>query len=410
MITRRSFIAAAPFVASSRVLGANDRLKLAVVGVGGRAKWLLKNEEFPQADFVAFADCFAPRLAEAKAIKESLSKAEGFTDYQRMFERAKPDAVFVETTTHARVLIAIQAMQAGCDVYAEKPMALTIQEGRVLVNAARHYKRVTQVGTQQRSIPINAWASRRIREGLLGRVHTVVVCNFEAPKLWSPQPEQPKPEGLDWDQWCNQTELRPYHKDLQARWAWWRDYDGGGQSWGVTGWGTHSLDQVHCALGKDDTGPVQIWPEEGGAECRVSMRYADGAILRLVGKKRPDDHSDLGAIFIGENSTLEIKRGTLVAADKGLLAGAPPDTVEGPGENRWHIENFLDCVRTRKRTNADAEVGQRSTTVCCLVNIAREMGRLLQWDPVAERFVNDEEANRQLARPRRKGYELPRIG
>jgi predicted dehydrogenase len=209
--------------------------------------------------------------------------------------------------------------------------------------------------------------------------------------------------------WCNQTELRPYHRDLQTRWAWWRDYDGGGQSWGVTGWGTHSLDQVHCALGKDDTGPVEIWPEEPGQEGRVTMRYADGTLLRLVGKKRPKDHSDLGAIFHGENGVLEIKRGLLVG-DAGLREGAPPDTIEGPGENAWHIQNFLNAVRTRKATNADAEVGHRSTTVCCLVNICRDLGRRLEWDPVKEQFVNDAEANLHVSRPRRKGYELPAVG
>ncbi len=407
---RRNFLlSAAPLILPRRVFGANDRLKLAVIGLGNRAKWLLKNEEFPQADFVAFSDCNAPRMDEARQIKPSLERAKTFVEFRTMIEREKPDAVFVETTTHARVWVAMQAMQMGVDVYAEKPMSLTIAEGRAMADAAKKWKRVVQVGTQQRSIPINEWASRRIREGLLGRVHTVVVCNFEAPKVWEPKPAQPIPEGLNWDVWCNQTELRPYHRDLQTRWAMWRDYDGGGQSWGVTGWGTHSLDQVHCALGKDDTGPVEIWPEEPGQEGRVTMRYADGTLLRLVGKKRPEDHSDLGAIFHGENGTLEIKRGLLVG-DAELRKGAPPDTIEGPGENAWHIQNFLNAVRTRKAANADAEVGHRSTTVCCLVNICRDLGRRLQWDPVKEQFVNDAEANLHVSRPRRKGYELPALG
>ncbi len=409
MLRRNFLLSAAPLILPRRVFGANDRLKLAVIGLGGRAKWLLKNEEFPQADFVAFSDCHEPRMNEARQIKPSLERAKTFVEFRTMIEREKPDAVFVETTTHARVWVAMQAMQMGVDVYAEKPMSLTIAEGRAMADAAKKWKRVVQVGTQQRSIPINEWASRRIREGLLGRVHTVVVCNFEAPKVWEPKPAQPIPEGLNWDVWCNQTELRPYHRDLQTRWAWWRDYDGGGQSWGVTGWGTHSLDQVQCALGKDDTGPVEIWPEEPGQEGRVTMRYADGTLLRLVGKKRPEDHSDLGAIFHGENGTLEIKRGLLVG-DAELRKGAPPDTIEGPGENAWHIQNFLNAVRTRKPANADAEVGHRSTTVCCLVNICRDLGRRLEWDPVKEQFVNDAEANLHVSRPRRKGYELPAVG
>jgi hypothetical protein len=187
---------------------------------------------------------------------------------------------------------------------------------------------------------------------------------------------------------------------------WW-DYDGAGQSWGVTGWGTHSLDQVQCALGTDDTGPVELWPESESLTAAVTARYANGTLLKMEGPKR--DHADLGAIFIGEKGKIEIKRGTCVADPPDLLKDAPPDTPEGPGENRYHIGNFLDCIRTGKLPNAHAEVGHRSTTLCHLVNMCRDLGRKLQWDPVAERFIGDEQANALLSRPRRKGYELPKI-
>jgi len=130
-------------------------------------------------------------------------------------------------------------------------------------------------------------ASKLVREGAIGKVHTVVACNFAGPKVWKPRdtPDD-KPADLDWDQWCNQTELRPYYLELYAAWSDWSDYDGGGQVWGVTGWGTHSLDQVQCALGTDDTGPVEIWPEEQGPRCRITMRYANGTLLKLEGKNR----------------------------------------------------------------------------------------------------------------------------
>jgi predicted dehydrogenase len=404
-MNRRHFITTA--LSAARVFGANDRLRLGFIGLGGRARWLLQNEEFPAADIVAFADCDSTRCDIAAKIKPSLEKAARYPDYRRLLDKEKLDAVFVETCTHSRVLIAIHAMQAGLNVYAEKPVALTVEEGRALVNAAKRYKKVVQAGTQQRSIPINAWASKLVREGGLGKVHTVLACNFEPPKRWTPQPEQPKPEGLDWDQWCNQTELRPYHKDIQHKWAWWWDYDGGGQSWGVSGWGTHALDQVQCALGTDDTGPVEIWPEGEGQEAPVIMRYASGTLLKMTGVKRPD-HSDLGAIFIGDKGKLEIKRGILVGEPE-LLKGAPEVTPEGPGENRWHIANFLDCIRTGKQTNAHVEAAHRSTTVCHLMNICRDMGRKLKWDPATERFLDDAQANSTLARPRRQGYELPRL-
>ena len=406
---RRNFLqatAAAPLVVPSRVFGANDRIRLGFIGLGGRARWLITNEEYPGAEIAAVADCYLPRCYEAAKLREAGERWGKYQDYRRMFDKEKLDAVFVETTTHARVLVAIHALQAGLDVYAEKPLTLTVAEGRTLVRVVRKYKRVLTTGTQQRSMPRNIYASKLVREGAIGKVHTVIACNFTGPARWTPKAEQSLPEGLDWDQWCNQTELRPYHKDLQTRWALWWDYDGGGQSWGVTGWGTHSLDQVQCALGTDETGPVEIWPEESGPECKVTLRYSSGTLLKLE-EPIKKDHSQLGAIFVGEKGAIQILRGTYVAVPEDLLKGAPEATPEGPGEDRYHIENFLECIRTRKRPNADVEIGHRSTTVCHLINICREVGRKLRWDPEAEKFVGDEEANRLLARPRRKGYELP---
>ncbi len=411
-MNRRSFIsgtaaAATPYLVRPAALGANDRLRIGFIGVGGRASWLIRHEEFPQADIVAVADCAREAVEQVTQIKPSGARWKRYYDYRRMLDDEQLDAVFVETTTHARVLIMIHAMEAGLDVYGEKPLTLTVAEGRALVNAAKRYGRILQTGTQQRSIPINAWASRQIRQGRLGKVREIIVCNFRPPTGWYPIPAQKMPEGTDWDQWCNQTELRPYHPWLQHRWPIYWDYDGGGQSWGVTGWGTHSLDQVQCALGADDTGPVEMQPEAWRIGAKVTMRYASGAVLKLEGPER--DHSDLGAIFKGDNGMIEIKRGSCVADPPELLDGAPPITPEGPGENRYHIQNFLDCIRSRNQPNAHVEAGHRATSLCHLVNITRDLGRKLKWDPAAEQFDGDEQANSLLSRPRRKGYELPKI-
>ncbi|MFN7935476.1 MAG: Gfo/Idh/MocA family oxidoreductase [Bryobacteraceae bacterium] len=416
-MNRRYFLlgsASAAYAARGpRRVGPNDRVRLGFIGLGGRATWLIKNEDFNNgSEIVALADCYLPRCLQAAQLKPEGEKWKKYHDYRQMFDKEKLDAVFVETTTHARVLVAMHALQAGLDVYAEKPLTLTVSEGRALVNAVRKTNRILTTGTQQRSLPSNVYASRLVRQGAIGKVHTVVVCNFETGNVWQPKPEEPVPDGMNWDQWINQTAMRPFHTELQKRWAWYLDYDGGGQSWGVTGWGTHSLDQVQAGLGTDDTGPVEIWLEGTGPQAAVSMRYANGAVMKIEGKRRPD-HADLGAIFIGDKGKIEILRGSYTIEPEGLSAeykGYGPDPFpEGPGENQFHIQNFLSSVRTRIRPTADVEIGHRSTTLCHMVNIVRQLGRKLKWNPVTEQFEGDSEANALLARPRRKGFELPKI-
>lgn len=402
-----------PYYVPSHVLagpdrkGANDKAKIGYIGCGGRGNQLLIEENFlAHADVVAACDCCIPHLDAAAAKVPGGDKWKKYQNYRDMLDKEKLDAVLVATPTHARALICVHAMQAGLDVYAEKPLTLTVQEGQALIKAAEKHRRILQVGTQQRSIPINRYASKLVREGALGKVKEVIVHNFAGPVKWEDKPGQPVPKGMNWDEWINQTELRPYHSDIQYKWYRYRAYDGGGQSWGVTGWGTHSLDQVQCALGADDTGPIEIWPEEPGPNCRVTMRYAEGALLKLEGPKR--SFEDLGAIFVGERGRMEILRGSAIADPPELLKDAPPPYPSvRPGETNAHIDNFFECMQTRKSPNADATIGHRSTTVCHLINICRELGRKLEWDPKAERFVNDDEANTKLSRPRREGYEFP---
>ncbi len=412
--------ATGPYMMSSRVIGRDatppsELVRVGIAGLGGRAQWILLKENLPGAKIVAVADCdFGRCKAMAAAVAKDRPDLQPeswkmYADIREMLDQEKLDAVFIETTTHTRVWCIMHALAAGCDVYGEKPLSLTIQEGRIVSDAARKLNRIIQTGTQQRSIPINAHCSKLVRDGAIGKVREVIVYNFEGPAVWQPQSEQPTPEGLNWDLWTNQMEIRPYQKDLHRGWSNWEDYDGGGQSWGVTGWGTHALDQVQCALGTDDTGPVEIWLEEKDAKGwpRVTMRYASGTLLKLMGERRTME--DLGAIFRGEKGNIEILRGHARANPANLLQDAPPDTPGGPGESIPHIANFIQCVRTRAKPAADAETGHRATTVCHLINICRKVGRKLQWDPQIEKFIGDDEANKLLSRPRRAGYELPKL-
>ncbi|MDP7017634.1 MAG: Gfo/Idh/MocA family oxidoreductase [Pirellulaceae bacterium] len=441
---------AAPTFVSSDVLGrngrlgANDRVNVGIIGLGGRARDIAKTcLHVPQMRVVAVCDCFRPRCGQFITAVGKDQKWSDYVDFREMIDKENLDAVMVETTTHARAWATIIAMQAGMDVYIEKPMCLTIEEGRYMVEAARKYGRVTQVGTQQRSMPINNWASDLVKNGAIGTVHTVLAPNFVGPDNWTGAAAQPLPRGGKegwWDIWTNQAELRPYHPQIHRGWARWRSYDGGGRCYGVTGWGTHSYDQIQRALGADETGPVQVWltepvknmptgkydnpkgnPDTGvdyrglaqpviGPRAKVRMRFAKGTELRL--ELDGDWGPGLGAIFLGDKGKIEINRNKIASNPKELVL-----SPENPGANRkletqYHIENWIDCIKTRKRCTADIEYGQRSSTLCYLVNIVRDVGQIgkkLNWDPDTERFTNCDEANQMLSRPRRKGHELPAL-
>ncbi|HOZ45194.1 MAG TPA: Gfo/Idh/MocA family oxidoreductase [Candidatus Hydrogenedentes bacterium] len=452
MMNRRDFlkaaVASAPLIISARALGldgsgANEQVKVGLIGLGGRCRHIAGNSlNIPSLRVVAVCDCFKPRVDAFLADTGKDKGWNGYTDFREMIEKEKLDAVMVETTTHARAWVTCWAMASGVDVYIEKPMCLTIAEGRAMVNAARKFKRVTQVGTQQRTIALNTWASDLVKNGAIGPVKVVRAPNFISPDRWVPQDAEEMPDGGSenwWDIWTNQTELRPYRQELHYGWARWWDYDGGGISFGVTGWGTHSYDQIQRGLGTDTTGPVEVVLEEPvsviragnftdrqpsedetgapyyhmvrntiGPRAKVSMKYANGTELHL--DMDADCSPGLGCVFEGEKGIIEINRDRISANPKELIQS--PDM---PGhleveETQAHVENWIECIKSRGTCTADIEYGQRSSTICYLVNIARDLGRVgesLKWDPDAERFTNCDEGNAMLARPRRAGYELP---
>lgn len=442
---------AVPYLIPSHVLGgegkpgANEKVQVGIIGLGGRAGDIAKTcFGVPQIQIVAICDCFKPSIERFQNALGKEQNWKGYEDFRQMLDQEKLNGVMVETTTHARAWIATQAMQAGYDAYIEKPMCLTIAEGRHMVQIARKYQRVTQVGTQQRSMPYNNWASDLVKNGAIGKVHTVLAPNFVGPDTWTTKEAMPLPEGGSaswWDTWTNQAEYRPYHPELHRGWMRWGDYDGGGLCFGVTGWGTHSYDQVQRALGTDETGPVEILLEEAvtnqpcghfatvnevdetqldyllklakpvaGPRAKITMKYANGTELKL--HLNGDRGPGLGAIFIGDKGKIEINRNKIATNPKELLKSPDnPGPIQKP-ETQYHIENWVECIKSRARCNADIEYGQRSSTLCYLVNIVRQVGQVgqaLKWDPTTERFTNSEAANQLLSRPRRKGFELPAV-
>ncbi|MEN6449278.1 MAG: Gfo/Idh/MocA family oxidoreductase, partial [Thermoguttaceae bacterium] len=342
----------------------------------------------------------------------------GVQDYRKILDRKDVDAIITATPEHWRALICIQACQAGKDIYAEKPVSLTIREGRLMVQAARKYKRIFQVGSQQRSQAINCVGAKWIRDGGLGKLKKILVMNFPSPFNCA-LPEEPVPAGLDWEVWCGPTNPVPYHPQLyvprgKPGWLSFRPYSGGE----MTGWGSHAFDQVQSALGRDETGPVEVWvegskfnpptitkPEKNPrankicSEPKVFFRYADGLVMG------PGNAPGFGAVFVGEKGTFTIDRGKLISD--------PPEMAQevsrGAATTENHVGNWIECIKTRQTPNADIEIGHRSATICHLGNIARWTNRKLHWDPVKETFPGDAEANEYLDRSRRKPYELPEV-
>jgi predicted dehydrogenase len=399
--------------------GANDRIGIGGIGVGRQGGADVRAASGKgDAKIVAVADANLPR---AEKFAASLG-AEAHQDYRELLDRKDIDAIITATPDHWRSLVCIHACQAEKDIYAEKPMTLTIREGRLMVQAVRKYGRVFQTGSQQRSMAANRLGCELIRNGRIGKIKMVIGNNYPSP--WEcALPGQTVPEGLDWEMWCGPNPLVPYHPDLYAPranpgWISFRPYSGGE----MTGWGAHGLDQIQWALGMDDSGPVEVWTEggkfqpptyqapegrtRGDRACsspRVFFRYANDVVVKL------DNGNPGGAIFVGEDGKMEIFRGRVTSNPEEVVKTPLTDSDLRLYRSDDHMQNWLDCIRNRKRPIADVEIGHRSSTVCHLGNLARLLGRRLQWDPVQERFVDDEQANALLDRPRRPGYEFPEI-
>ena len=297
-------------------LAANERITIGFIGAGRQASYLFKNLlSIPQAQVIAIADV---NLARARAFA-TRCQGEAVQDYRRLLDRRDLDAIVTATPEHWRALTVIHAAQAGKDIYAEKPMTLTIREGRLMANAIQRHRRILQCGSQQRSQRENQAGCALIRSGKLGRITRVIAHNYPSP--WEcALPAQAIPAELDWNAWCGPVQPVPYHQDLylpraKPGWLSFRPYSGGE----MTGWGAHGLDQVQCALGMDSTGPVEIWTEgppwnpptyrqsesadRGNQLCsaaKLFYRYANGIILELA------DGPAGGAIFIGEKGRVTI--------------------------------------------------------------------------------------------------------
>lgn len=409
------FVPATAFARDGRP-GANERIGLAGIGVGRQGGFKLQ-ELLKDKRTTAVCVCDVWKSRGEKVAQET-GAADVYQDYREVLDRKDVDAIMTATPEHWRGLICVHSALAGKHLYVEKPITLTIEDGIQIRKAAQKTGIVFQSGSMQRSYIQNYLACRFVREGGLGEITKVIAANYESPWLCA-LPGEPLPADLDWERWSGPVDPVPYCNDLftpraNPGWISFRPYSGGE----MTGWGTHGFDQIQCALGKDDTGPVEILvegeklippvyekpepAERGNQLCsapKLAFRYADGLTVEL------NDANRGGGIFIGTKGKMEIFRGRAVSN--------PPELFQdyldqyGDLQIQGHESNWIDCIYSGEKPIAHLESGIRTATICHLLNIARFVGKGFHWDPVQETIPDCPEAALLLAREPRKGYELP---
>lgn len=436
-LRRRSFLKAAaalgaaaafPTIVPSSVFGANapsKRITFGCIGVGrmgrGDMSEILGRDD---CQVLAVCDLDTKRLEDGKKLVEKIYSARVTSgqykgcdmhgDFRELIARKDIDAVTICTPDHWHMIPTITAAKAGKDIFLQKPLSLTISEGRIISDTVRRYGVVYITGSQQRSEKGFRYACELVRNGRIGKLHTVKIAVGTDPGTTN-EPEMPVPSNLNYDMWLGPAPYKPYtekrvhpQKDY-GRPGWLRIADYGAGM--LTGWGAHHVDIAHWGMGTEYTGPVEIsgeaeFPTDGlwdvHGPFRIEYLYANGVkvIFADQGKLKA------GVTFEGTEGWVWVTRGGIDANPKSLLT-----SVIGPNEihlynSTSHKGNLIDCIRTRAETVAPVEVGHRTCSVCLLSDIAIRLKRKLKWNPDIERFVGDPEADRMLSRPMRAPWHL----
>jgi predicted dehydrogenase len=432
LTTRRSFLKTAAAVAAATSLprwyleelsapiarAADDQPAIALVGCGGMGRGDAKNaSRFGR--IVAVCDVDDKQIAEAK---KQWPDAEPYKDFRRVMDRQDIQVVVCGTVDHWHTLVSLAALRSKKDVYCEKPLTLTIEEGQHLVKAVRETGRLLQTGSQQRSDKNFRLACELVRNGRIGKLHHVSVW-LPSGRREGPFKTSTPPAGFDWNFWLGPTPEVDYVPErTHVTFRYWWEYSGGT----MTDWGAHHNDIALWGIGAERDGPVSIEAKPqvemipGGftafSEYAVEYTYANGvthschstsanawngAVVDAKGQQH-------GVKFEGSDGWIFVTRGKIEASDPEFLTTPLPSNTVRLAESNDHMGNFFDSVRSRKPPICEAEIGHHSASVCHLGVISLRLGRKLQWDPQAEQFVNDPEANRWLKRELRKpwSYDL----
>jgi predicted dehydrogenase len=412
-------LSSGPF--AGKVLGANEKITVGVIGCGSQGRWNMRDFlRQPDVQIAAVCDVYEANLNQAREMTDG--KAAAYKDFRKLLEQKDIDAVIIATPDHWHAMPAIHACDAGKDVYVEKPLSHTIQEGRKMVEAARRNKRVVQMGTQQRSGKHFQQAVDIVRSGKLGKVVFVRTWNYgnELPQgIGNPPDTDPLP-GLDWDMWLGPAPYVRYNRNRclgNFRWFW--DYAGGK----ITDWGTHLIDVVHWALDVD--APATVYAagakyyiqdnRETPDNLEVTYEYP-GFMMnysnRIVNGYGIDGHS-YGIQFQGTQGTLFVDRSGFEftpelqrVGDESAPPAEKPFKGEGSPQHLPHVRNFLDCVKSRQAPASEIEIGHRSTTAALLGNIALKVKQKINWDGKKEQIVGNSEAATLLTKQYRSPWKL----
>ncbi len=423
-MTRRDFsraafaVTAANALSASRILGANDRIRMGLIGSGGRGRedWgnFLKESD---VDPVAVCDVYDPFREQGIAMTQG--RAKPFKDFRKLLELKDIDAVLVATPDHWHAIMTVHACEAGKDVYCEKPLSLMISEGRKMVAAARKNNRVVQTGSQQRSGAHYAQAVKLIQDGGIGDVHRIragyqrnIFPGLKPTALQSGLTSQ-----LDWDMWLGpapKVEFDPFRCIYNFRWFW--DYSGGQ----MTNWGAHHLDIARWIVGEDapisvsGTGGRYALKDGGQTPDVQEVLYQFPKVVVSWTSSEISEGDPFTLDIFGIKGMLSLTRGGFtvkpeMANNLGKKTDKPLiEPLKAPASdlNGAHVRNFLDCVKSRKRPNADIEQGHLTAVMCHLGNISTRLGRRVRWDAKNEQIMDDAEANQWTDRPYRAPWHL----
>lgn len=399
----------------------NDKLRFALIACGGQGKGDAHRCKQAGAEIVAVCDVDKERVTQANQ-ELAGGKAQEFEDYRKVLEMKDLDFVIVATPDHWHTKISIEAMKAGLDVYCEKPLTLTIDEGKQICKVVKETGKVFQVGTQQRSENNNMFltAVALAQSGRLGKIQQVE-CRIGGGDHGGPFQKSTPPANLNWDRWLGQAPYVDYIKErCHYQFRWWYEYSGGK----MTDWGAHHVDIAQWAIGMQNSGPIEIsgtakhpMPFKDGYPTRDDM-YNTALEFRVVCKFpngvemiiRHDE--DNGVLITGEKGRIFVNRGKLTgkAVEELKENPLPEGTLEklynGKTPQGHHAKNFLECIRDRGLPVSDVFTHHRAITTCHLANIAIRLGRTLKWNPETEMIEGDDEAKSFQSREPRKGYEI----